>query len=916
MNRLVRGFILFVIVWNALIPINPAVAQPPLPPGVDLVFNAMSAEERVGQLFLVDLNGIDVGEGSKINDLIVNYHIGGVILTAANNNFTDSPNTIKAAYDLIARLQRVEWEDSNTRRADPITGEQVQHRYVPLFVGISQDGNGYPGDQIFTGLTPLPSQMAIGASWDTSLAEQAGEVQGRELSALGFNLLLSPSLDVLDTPNPTSSADLGPTVFGGDPFWVGEMGRAFVRGLHKGSEQRMLVVAKHFPGRGGTNRPSEAEIPTVRKSLEQLKQIELAPFFAMTGSAPSPEAAVDGLLVSHIRYQGLQGNIRATTRPISFDAQALDVILKLPQFSAWREAGGLIMSDDLGTRAVSQFYSPGSSAFSARDAVRDAFLAGNDLLYLGAIGTSEHEPDPHKTIAGILTFFAQKYREDPTFAHRVDDSVRRILTRKFGLYNSISIFNVTPPANEIDSLGISSDLVLNIADASATLISPDPQELALLLPSPPQVRDRLVFLTDRSTAPQCSSCPAQDYPAVNAFQHAVIRLYGPEAANQTSNFLVSSYTFEYLLAMLDGLSPPYIENDVKRADWIIISITSTGGNQPALVSRFLSERQDILRNRKIILFSFGAPYYFDSTDISRLTAYYALYSKQQPFIDVAARLLFQELKPAGSSPVSIPGTGYDLIFAMQPDPGQIIPLFLDFKSNVPPVESQVTPEPTPVPLFQIGDTIAIRTGPIEDHNGHIVPDGTVVQFSMTLTGEGGGILQEVDAVTSQGIARASFGLEKPGLLEIHAVSEPATISEVLQLDVSQSGPVAVTVVVPELTQSADLVTPSAPRSDYGSGLITREGYPGLSAWLLIMLMIAVSSGLSFWFFNRLAQPRTGLRLALGIMLGGLLAYNYLAFGLPGSTGLSLSYQMTGVALIVLAGELAGGVAGYIWSQFS
>ena len=126
-----------------------------------------------------------------------------------------------------------------------------------------------------------------------------------------------------------------------------------------------------------------------------------------------------------------------------------------------------------------------------------------------------------------------------------------------------------------------------------------------------------------------------------------------------------------------------------------------------------------------------------------------------------------------------------------------------------PVEtgSLITPEPTPNPLFRIGDTIAIRTGVIVDNNGHPVPDGTVVQFSMMLTGEGGGILQQVDAVTSQGVAHASFGLDKPGLLVIRVISEPAVNSLGLQLDVSQSGSIAVIIVTPQLTESLIEPTP-------------------------------------------------------------------------------------------------------------
>src|SRR6185503_13841257 len=123
--------------------------------------------------------------------------------------------------------------------------------------------------------------------------------------------------------------------------------RAYISGLHEGSDQRMVVVAKHFPGRGSSDRMPEEEVATVRKTLEQLKKIEFSPFFAVTSGTESMDV-IDGLLVSHIRYQGIQGNIRATTRPVSFDASALPLILALPEFAPWRDNGGLIVSDSLG----------------------------------------------------------------------------------------------------------------------------------------------------------------------------------------------------------------------------------------------------------------------------------------------------------------------------------------------------------------------------------------------------------------------------------------------------------------------------------------------------------------------------------------------------------------------------------------
>ncbi|MBI5952201.1 MAG: hypothetical protein HY865_11135 [Chloroflexi bacterium] len=907
--------LLLVVLLSSLFTV-PARAQTPTPPpAVASILNSMTPEERVGQLFLVTYTGTDTSETSQIYNLIAQYHVGGVVLSAGNDNFAAAPDTITQVHSMIGSIQQIEWDVSKNSVTGEVGEIGIESAYVPLFIGIAQEGNGHPTDQILSGLTPLPSEMAIGATWNPELARRVGEVRGRELAALGINLYLGPSLDVLELPATSEvGGDLGTRVFGGDPFWVGEMGRAYVAGLHGGSDDRLRVIAKHFPGVGGSDRLPEEEVSTVRKSLEQLKQIELAPFFAVTGNAVSPESTVDGLLVSHIRYQGFQGNIRATTRPISFDPQALSQILALPQFSAWQTNGGLIVSDDLGTRAVSEFYATGGGQFSARTVARDAFLAGNDMLHLGNIVSVDFS-DTYTTTTRIIEFFAQKYREDPAFAQRVDASVARILAFKLDLYETLTVFNVLVPPSRLREIGSATDVTFEVARSSATLVSPDRQDLATVLSLPPQADESMVFITDVINAKQCSACLEQPTLAVDALQQTVLQLYGPQSGNQTANFRLSSHPLQNLQAFLDGQEVLFIEEDIKTANWIILSFTDSSQGQPALISRFLRDRPDLLRDKHIILFSFGAPYYFDSTTISKITAYYALYSKQPQFVDVAARLLFQELTPSGVSPVSIPAVGYDLISVMSPNPNQVIPLFLDLEPVPVATGEAVTPEPTPIPLFRIGDTIAIRTGVILDNNGHPVPDGTVVQFSMLLTGEGGGILKQVDSVTTQGVARAAFGLDKPGLLEINVTSEPAVVSEVLQLDVSQSGAVAVTVVTPELTQSIQ-PTPEATVVVEENEYITNEGYPRFSAWVIAMLFVVFSILVGYGVAARVSGFRSAVRWALGIALGGLAAYNYLAFGLFGIGNWLNAGGLPIVIVFLFVGEILGFAAGWVWSKRS
>lgn len=907
LRRFFHSLILLTLLVSFLSPVASTVyAQTSTPESkARVVLASMSPEERVGQLFLVTFLGTDTTPTSQVYDLITKHHIGGVVLQTANDNFVPAPNTVTGAYQLVNALQSIEWENATS---------QPGNTYVPLFVGISQEGDGIPYDQIISGMTPLPNEMAIGATWKTDLARQVGEVQGHELSAMGFNLFLGPSLDVLESPNPTVLSDLGTRVFGGDPFWVGEMGKEYIAGLHEGSNNRMLVVAKHFPGRGSSDRSPEEEVATVRKSLEQLKQIELSPFIAVTNSQ-DPINQADGLLVSHIRYTGFQGNIRATTRPVSFDPEALSIILALPEFAKWHTNGGLMVSDALGSKAVRDFYSQGGVSFSPRTVSRDAFLAGNDLLYLGNITSGEANDDSYTSTLKILDFFAQQYRNDNAFAQLVDSAVLRILSQKFRMYDTFISTNVLVPEDRLAGIGSSQQVAMDVARNAATLINPDPVELSTLLPAPPDQSDWIVYLTDASTYKQCSTCLAQDFFATNALEQATLQLYGPGGSGQIAGNHSRSFPFAEIQLMLNGESKTTIEDDLNRATWVVISLTDVSNGQIGLLRRFFSERPNLVRNKNVILFSFTAPYYLDATDISKLTAYYALYSKQPAFVDTAVRLLFRPAALQGSSPVSVPAVGYDLITQTSPNPTQVIPLSLDTapleETATPTAQATQTVEPTVAPLFRIGDSIAVRAGPILDRNGHIVPDDTPVRFTMSTKEGTGGILNQVETTTTNGISHASFKIDKPGTVEISVSSEPAVVSEVLQIDASDEG-APVIIVTPQATFTPTPIPPTttpAPVND----LITPEGYPRIGTWLLVLLAILGSALLSFWAISRIVSTLWGLRWALCIFLGGLLAYNYLALGFPGATDFVAGQSgAIGVLLLTFIGAALGGIAAWVW----
>ncbi|HSL45586.1 MAG TPA: glycoside hydrolase family 3 N-terminal domain-containing protein [Anaerolineales bacterium] len=926
------GLLLLTTIASLLLPIPAVRAGMQFQnPEAQALLATMTPEERVGQLFLVTFQGIDVHDQTQIYDLIANQHVGGVVLLAANDNFLPEPDTIPSVYQLISDLQKI--EANTTTSSSPETSAQTGEKtYVPLFIGISQEGDGGPYDQILRGLTPLPNLMAIGATWNTDLARQVGAVAGSELSALGFNLFFGPSLDVVEEPNPSARIDLGPRVFGGDPFWVGEMGRAYITGLHTGSSSRMMVVAKHFPGRGASDRAPEEEPATVRKLLEQLKQVDLKPFFAVTNS-PQLTSLTDGLLVSHIRYQGFQGNIRATTRPVSLDEPALSTIIQLPEFETWRGNGGLIVSDALGSQAVRDFYAQSGEAFAPRLVARDGFLAGNDLLYLGNITSEDAEDDTYTATLRILEFFAQEYRADRAFAERVDAAVLRILAQKLRMYGELSLSNVLAPENELAKIGTSEDIVFDVARSAATLINPSLEELNTLLPQPPNQNDRITFLTDTPMYKQCVTCLWQESLANDALQREVLRLYGPEGSGQVFTSRLNSFPFDELELMLNDETETDIEGVLDRTNWLVISLADVSDEQISLLRRFFAERPNLIRNKNVILFSFTAPYYLDPTDISKFQAYYALYSKQPAFVEMAARLLFQpQVTLEGHSPVSIPSVGYDLRTVTSPDPTQIIPLALDeaVQTTPTPTNQVLTPETpmgetetptavvvptqTEIPLYRIGDTIAVRAGPIVDHNQNIVPDETPVRFIMSTRDEGGPILQQVDAFTVDGMARAEFAIDRPGKVEIRVVSEPAVISGAIQFDASNVG-AAVTVVVPSVTATLVTVTPTLTPVVVENDLVTPEGNPRLGIWMVVMLAVLGGAVLIFWAVSRIVSPRWGLRWALCVFLGGMAAYNYLALDFPGATAWVISSGGAyGVLVLTFLGQVIGSLGAWIWMQ--
>jgi beta-N-acetylhexosaminidase len=545
----------------------------------------------------------------------------------------------------------------------------------------------------------------------------------------------------------------------------------------------------------------------------------------------------------------------------------------------------------------------------------NAFLAGNDLLHIGDFA-SANDPDSHTAAVRTLEFFAQLYLDDPAFAQRVDASALRILTLKSRLYPSFLPGTVRQNPTALSELGTSGQSVFDIARRSATLLSPSQADLDVTVPDPPNLNDRIVFISDTRTGQQCSTCTPYPVLGLRALQEAVIRLYGPQAGGQVTPNNLSSYSLDDLQAMLDsGDRTLPLNRDLSRANWIVFSMLSNRRDIPSFqtLEQFLAERPDLFLQKRLFVFAFCAPFYLDATNISKLTAYYSLYSKAPQFVDVAAYLLFGELRAAGAPPVSVAGIGYNLNAALFPNPAVPIPLELDLPAPSITSTATTTPQPTPPPEFHLGDVIPLRAGVIVDYNGNPVPDGTPVSFIFSYGSEAA-TTRQVE-FTQKGIAKTAYTVNSPGSLEIHAESENAR-SPTIRVDIPTPGGEVVTFTPTlEPTFTVTPVPPTATLQPEPTPQPVQQPVvsPGLGDWLVALLVSFLVALVAYRLFIQAGQVRWGIRAGFLALISGLLAYSWLVLASPtsGAPGLSLSMK---VFLSTLGGAIVGLLAALAWQR--
>jgi beta-glucosidase-like glycosyl hydrolase len=275
---------------------------------VDSVYNQMTFNEKVGQLFMVACySNKDTIHTNAIEKLVRNYNIGGLIF------FQGGP-----------------------KRQARLTNKYQALSKVPLFIGIDAEwGLSMRLDSTFR----YPFNMTLGAIKDLKLIEQVGVSMAKESKRLGVHFNFSPVLDINTNPkNPI----IGYRSFGENKVNVTEHAIALMNGVQS---QGVFSTGKHFPGHGDTSTDSHSTLPIVNATLDHIEKVELYPYKRMF------DEGLVSVMVAHLNIPSLEPR---EGYPTSISYSVVNNLLK-------EQLGfdGLIFTDALNMKGASNFKKPG-----------------------------------------------------------------------------------------------------------------------------------------------------------------------------------------------------------------------------------------------------------------------------------------------------------------------------------------------------------------------------------------------------------------------------------------------------------------------------------------------------------------------------------------------------------------------------
>ena len=223
-----KKYLFLILLPVVLTGCRQAVASDPLDALVDSVYERLSLDERVAQLYGIYPNEIMVDGKLSLEKCreVIPYGVGHICQYACSLDMD--------ADELREFVRQVQ---GYLMHETPAGIPAIFHDEA--ITGIAAKG-----------ATVYPQQLGVACSWNPALAEVKTQQTAEAMRALGAQLALSPMVDVIRTAHWPRIEES----YGEDGYLSAAMGEAFVKGLQKdGYEKGIAATTKHFLGYGGAN---------------------------------------------------------------------------------------------------------------------------------------------------------------------------------------------------------------------------------------------------------------------------------------------------------------------------------------------------------------------------------------------------------------------------------------------------------------------------------------------------------------------------------------------------------------------------------------------------------------------------------------------------------------------------------------
>ncbi len=542
---------------------------------IDKTLESMTLYDKCAQIFMPAVFGNSLNQSSKefklAMELVKVHGIGGIVVSSGGVDETAS---------MINELQK--------------------NAKIPLLVSADFE-NGIGMRMIASNI--FPHNMAIGATFNPNFAFESGKATGIEALMLGVNINFAPVADINNNPdNPVINL----RSFSEDKNLVSDFCKSFYEGT---KEAGVIATAKHFPGHGNTRVDSHNELPVINGSKSYLFDNELKPFIELIKNN------IQAIMIGHLNVPAFdtKNNLPAS---LSYNVVTKLLIEQLGY-------KGLIITDALDMKAVTNY-------FSAGNACVQAFKAGNDILLMPA------------NIKDGITAIYNEVKSGGITEARLDVSVRKILSAKKWLKLEKEKFNDSTKLPKRIRFEEHYKLSKTIAEKSVTVVKLE--DNLLPLDSSKFIKTFLVNITNRGNISD---------PHFSEIYKEEFSIYSKTTLTSSSN--TSDYKFTLDVAKDCDL--------IILASYFSIRNNADSKSLPDYQIKFINDLLNL--NKRIIFISFENPYVLSLfPDVKN---YICTFSNSQSSQRAVLNILNDSIEPEGKLPISIPGTVYKTGFKWKPN---------------------------------------------------------------------------------------------------------------------------------------------------------------------------------------------------------------------------------------------------------